>query len=84
MTFFLLPTYGEGLKVVWRCATRMEKGKEVCDGSPTINEEWLKEQLAKILPMSTYDENVVRNGIDKIQVFDKCLIVCGRAGEKIN
>lgn len=25
-------------KVVWRCATRIEKGKEVCSESPTINE----------------------------------------------
>jgi site-specific DNA recombinase len=29
-------------KVVWRCATRIEKGKEVCQHSPTLDEGWLQ------------------------------------------
>ena len=29
-------------KVVWRCATRIEQGKEVCSNSPTLDEEWVK------------------------------------------
>ncbi|WP_459768169.1 recombinase zinc ribbon domain-containing protein [Alkaliphilus crotonatoxidans] len=24
-------------KVVWRCATRIEKGKDICSHSPTLN-----------------------------------------------
>lgn len=31
-------------KDVYRCATRMEKGKVACDKSPTIEETWLKKQ----------------------------------------
>ena len=29
-------------KVVWRCATRIEKGKDICSNSPTLDEEWIK------------------------------------------
>ncbi|WP_084389015.1 recombinase family protein [Fusibacter sp. 3D3] len=36
-------------KVVWRCATRIEKGKELCANSPTISEEWIKEQLTELI-----------------------------------
>ena len=32
-------------KVVYRCATRMEKGREACKESPTVGEEWIKEEL---------------------------------------
>lgn len=36
-------------KVVWRCATRIEKGKEACSNSPTLDEEWVKMFLMKWL-----------------------------------
>ena len=32
-------------KVLWRCVSRIEKGKNECALSPTINEEWLNEEL---------------------------------------
>lgn len=47
-------------KVVWRCATRIEKGKNECTLSPTINEVWLKEQLSKPICDGTYDDEVVK------------------------
>ena len=28
-------------KVAWRCATRIEKGKEACSHSPTLDEDWI-------------------------------------------
>ena len=44
-------------KVVWRCATRIEKGKDACLYSPTINEEWIQEILAEMIYDSReYDE----------------------------
>ncbi len=33
-------------KVVWRCVTRIEKGKETCH-SPTLDEEWVRDILCK-------------------------------------
>lgn len=68
-------------KVVWRCATRIEKGKEACVKSPTINEEWIKEKLANTVGGGTYDENIIRDRAELIRVYEVCLVVIGRNGE---
>ncbi|MFT4104760.1 MAG: recombinase zinc beta ribbon domain-containing protein [Lacrimispora sp.] len=39
----------ERVKVLWRCATGIEKGKNECNLSTTLNEEWLKEQLTALI-----------------------------------
>lgn len=52
-------------KVVYRCATRMEKGREACKESPTVGEEWIKEELGKRVRGGEYDEEVVRKKVDK-------------------
>lgn len=64
-------------KVLWRCATRIEKGKDQCALSPTINEEWLKKQLAELICNSVYDECVVKSKVDKIEVYDGYILVKG-------
>lgn len=56
-------------KVVWRCATRIENGKESCAASPTINEEWIKEKLANAVVGGAYDENIIRDRVAQIRVF---------------
>ncbi|MBC8587697.1 recombinase family protein [Tissierellaceae bacterium BX21] len=59
-------------KVVWRCGTRMESGRDTCGDSPTLNEEWIKEILARnICEDRIYDEEIVRNKVDRISVFNK-------------
>lgn len=65
-------------KVVWRCAARIEKGKGTCSNSPTLNEEWVKERLSEMLCNGHYDERIVRNKINKIEVFDKYIIVLNK------
>ncbi len=55
-------------KVVYRCATRMEKGRDACKESPTIGEEWIKEELGKRVCGGEYDEEVVRKKVDKVLV----------------
>ncbi|MFT4104382.1 MAG: recombinase family protein [Lacrimispora sp.] len=61
-------------KVVWRCATRIEKGKESCSHSPTIDERWVQNVLGeKICENSDYNEEVVRNKVERILVFGKDL-----------
>jgi len=64
--------------VVWRCATRIEKGKEACSESPTINEEWIKENLAYTVCGELYDENNIRERVDQISVYQKYLTVNGK------
>ena len=55
-------------KVVYRCATRMEKGKAACDKSPTLQETWVKDELGKRVCESTYDESVIRAKVDVVKV----------------
>ena len=57
-------------KVVWRCATRMEEGKDLCADSPTLNEEWIKGILEEVVcGKDVYDEEIIRDNTEKIMVF---------------
>lgn len=63
-------------KVVWRCATRIEKGKDACPRSSTLDEGWLQDTLAvAICRGGTYDEGIIRHEVDKIQVFDTYILI---------
>lgn len=55
-------------KVVYRCATRIEKGREACKESPTIGEEWIKEELGKRICGGECDEEVIRKKISRVLV----------------
>ncbi len=61
-------------KVVWRCATRIEKGKESCSDSPTIDEKWIQNVLREqTCENGVYNEEVVRNKVNQIFVYSKNL-----------
>jgi site-specific DNA recombinase len=63
-------------KVVWRCATRIEKGKELCPHSPTLDETWLHNTLSKAICMNgVYDEGIIRDEVDNIHVFDTYILI---------
>lgn len=71
-------------KVVWRCATRVEKGKEACANSPTLDEECIKNVLGEMICKdAVYDENVIRNQVDRIQIFNKYITICCKDGSQI-
>lgn len=55
-------------KVVYRCATRMEKGKATCDKSPTLEENCLKDELGKRVCDGAYDESIIREKVDVVKV----------------
>lgn len=55
-------------KVVYRCATRMDKGREACGSSPTIEENWIKEELGKKICDGEYVEEKVRKIADEIRI----------------
>lgn len=70
-------------KVVWRCATRIEKGKEACPNSPTLNEEWIMKVLSEtVCENDAYDESVIRNKVDRIQSFNSYSIICYKNEEQ--
>lgn len=74
-------------KVVWRCATRIEKGKDACLHSPTLYEVWVQDILGTTLCQNgAYDEGIIRNEVDKFQVFDAFILIIRTDGsqEKIN
>ncbi len=63
-------------KVVWRCAIRIEKGKDACSHSPTLDEEWILDTLKKaVCTNGVYNEAIIRNKVDKIQVFDAFIMI---------
>lgn len=71
--------------MIWRCATRIEKGKEECANSPTIDDEWVQDVLSEaVCENSIYDEGIIRSKIDKIQIFDTCIMICFKDGQRIN
>ena len=55
-------------KVVYRCATRIEKGKAACDKSQTLGESWLRAELGKRVCNDIYDENGIREKVDVVKV----------------
>ena len=63
-------------KIVWRCGTRMEKGKAECENSPTLNNQDVREMLGKVVCNGKYDENVVKDRVKRIDVYEKRLIIC--------
>ena len=70
-------------KVVWRCATRIEKGKTACSDSVTVNEEQLKTVLANVVCNGCYDEEMVRNCVLSIKVFEDRLEIFDKNGNVI-
>lgn len=70
-------------KVLWRCATRIEKGKHECALSPTLNEEWLKEHLTALICDGIYDEGAVKSKLGRIEVYDGHILVKGYDGANI-
>ncbi len=70
-------------KVVWRCASRIEKGKDACPHSPTLDEGWLQDTLGAVVCRDgAYDEGYIRNEVDKIQVFDAFILIFLRDGSR--
>lgn len=71
-------------KVVWRCAARVEKGKDACPYSPTLDEEWVQDTLGvAICQNGIYDESKIREEVDKIQVFGDYILIFRKDGRRI-
>lgn len=52
----------------YRCAIRIEKGREACKESPTIEEEWIKTEIGKKVCGGEYEEEVVKKKIDRVLI----------------
>ena len=70
-------------KVVWRCATRIEKGKEACPHSPTLDEGWIQDVLGEaVCQNEVYDESSIRNEVDKVQIFETFILISCNDGSQ--
>lgn len=66
------------------CATRIEKGKDSCANSPTLDKEWVQDILGTTLCQNgAYDEGIVRNEVDKMQVFNTFVLIFRKNGLKV-
>ncbi len=66
-------------------ATMIEKGKETCANSPTLDEEWVQKVLGKIICRNgIYDDDIIRNCVEKILIFNECLEICCRNEYKLS
>ena len=49
--------------------------------SPTLNEEWVQRALSEVVCQTgVYDEGIVRNEVDKVQIFDTFILICYKNG----
>ena len=46
------------------------------DPSPTLNNQDVREMLGKVVCNGEYDENVVKDRVKRIDVYEKRLIIC--------
>lgn len=53
-----------------------EKGKEACRHSPTLQDEQIKKILADVLCDGIYDENIVKEKVKRIDVYEGQIIIC--------
>lgn len=71
-------------KVVWRCGTRMEKGRDMCCDSPTLDEEYIRGILARnVCEDGIYDEGIVRDKVDRTLVYNGHIDICFKNDDKI-
>ena len=56
-------------EVVWRCANRVEHGKQFCKHSPSIPEQQIKDAICSNLSLAAFDEQTVKKHIDFITII---------------
>lgn len=70
-------------KIVWRCATRIEKGRQACSNSPTLDEGWVQDILSEVVCKNgIYNESIVRDEVGKIQVFTAFILISIKNGHQ--
>ena len=55
-------------EVGWRCANKVEHGKNICKNAPSISEDALKDHLRTTLNMPEWNEEAIKSSIKRILV----------------
>jgi len=63
-------------EVVWRCADKVENGKRAaCSNTATVSDEEIREIICEQLGLTVFDEAVVGNAIEAIEVSDGGILI---------
>ena len=54
----------------------MEKGKAESKNSPTLNDQYVRDMLGKVMRNGEYDENVVKVRVKRIDIYENRMIIC--------
>lgn len=49
----------------------MEKGKTECKKLPILSDQYVRDMLGKVVCNGEYDENVVKDRVKRIDVYEK-------------
>ena len=53
-----------------------KKERRSVKNSPTLNDQYVRDMLGKVVCNGEYDENVVKDRVKRIDVYEKRLIIC--------
>lgn len=55
-------------EVVWRCANKVEHGKQICNNAPSLMEKELRQDICRILLISEFNAEFVKENIESIHI----------------
>lgn len=62
---------------------RVEKGKEACPHSPTVDEGRIQDALGEVVCQNgVYDESTIKNEVCKVQPFDAFILILHNDGSQ--
>ncbi len=64
----------KGNELFWRCANRIEHGNRICKNSITVSNDKIEKAIADKLLLYRYDEEVVKQYLNKIEISDEILV----------
>lgn len=56
-------------EIVWRCSNRVKHGKAICHHAPSLPEKELKQAVFKMLGISEFDPEVVKERLECVHVL---------------
>ena len=63
-----------GNELFWRCANRIEHGNRICKNSITVSNDKIQKAISDKLFLYRYDEEVVKQYLDKIEIDNEILV----------
>lgn len=55
-------------EVVWRCANKVEHGKQICKSAPTVSEDSAKIKICEVLALDVFDEEKIKANVETILI----------------